>query len=165
MTDIVGVVPLVTGSGVTVSEVVNQTLVGGTAAIMPVTAPWVNGAPVSGVNPTPEISAGTTGTDFSGGSAAGGIGAGTSSAIPVAGFVLLTTVPVNAARALVEVQNQSAAMLQIVRDDGTGLNQSTVLLASSGVAGSAGGIWSSRTFKGRLRVYGATGAQVSAYQD
>lgn len=85
--------------------------------------------------------------------------------IPIATFVLLTTVPATPNRAFVEVQNQSAAMIQLVRDDGTGGNPTTILMASGGAAGTQGGGWSSSTFKGRVRIYGASGAQVAAYQE
>jgi hypothetical protein len=98
---------------------------------------------------------GSTGTDYSANAAT----------IPISGFVLLATIPVNATRAFAEVQNQSAGTLQVVRDDGSGNNQTTILLASGGTAGSQGGGWSSTTFKGRIRVYGATGAQCAADQD
>jgi hypothetical protein len=98
--------------------------------------------------------AGTTGTDYSANAAA----------VPIAGLVLLATVPATPSRAYVEVQNQSAGQIQLVRDDGAGANQSSVLLASGG-ANAQGGGWSSTTFKGRVRVYGVTGSQVSAFQD
>lgn len=87
-------------------------------------------------------------------------------AVPIAGLVLLATVPLNERRASVEVQNQSAGTIQVVRDDGsaTAGTVSSVLLAGSG-AGSQGGGWSSATFKGRVLVYGASGAQVSVCQE
>ncbi len=100
--------------------------------------------------------AGSTGTDYS----------ATPSAVPVAGDVLVATVPATATRAFVEVQNQSAGAVQVVRDDGAGNNQTTILLAAGSGAGTQGGGWSSATFKGRVRVYAATStAQVAAYQD
>ena len=108
---------------------------------------------------------GSTGTDYSGGSVAGGSGAGTSSAIPVSGFVLLTTIPATSTRAFVEVQNQSAGTIQLVRDDGAGGNLTTILLGPGSGAGAQGAGWTSGTFKGRIRLYGASGAQVSASQD
>lgn len=54
--------------------------------------------------------------------------------------------------------------MQVVRDDGAGSNVTSILLAGIG-ANMQGGGWSSSTFKGRVRVYGASGAQVAAYQD
>ena len=87
-------------------------------------------------------------------------------AVPISGFVLLATVPMSQFRNAVEVQNQSASTIQVVRDDGAGTagTISSILLAGSG-ANAQGGGWSSTTFKGRIRVYGASGAQVSAFQE
>lgn len=99
--------------------------------------------------------AGTTGTDFSANAAT----------IPMAGFVLLATIPATPTRAAVEIQNQSAGTLQVVRDDGTGANQTTILLGPGSGAGTQGGGWANTTFKGRIRVYGASGAQVAADQE
>ena len=76
----------------------------------------------------------------------------------------LVTIPATAGRAYVEVQNQSANQLQLVRDDGNGNNVTSILLAGTG-AGQQGGGWSSSTFKGRVRVYGPAGSQIAAYQD
>lgn len=86
--------------------------------------------------------------------------------LPPAGTVLLTTVPVTPSRRSIEVQNQSAGTIQVVRDDGAGGagTVSSVLLAGSG-AGAQGGSWSSTTFKGRILIYGASGAQISAFQE
>jgi hypothetical protein len=100
------------------------------------------------------VQAGSTGTDASANAAT----------VPISGYSLLLTIAANPTRAYVEVQNQSAAQIQLVRDDGTGANQSSVLLASGG-ANAQGGGWLSTTFKGRVRVYGVTGSQVSAFQD
>lgn len=97
---------------------------------------------------------GSTGADFSVNAAA----------VPVPGYVLLQTIPATPTRAFVEVQNQSANTIQVVRDDGAGNNVTTVLLAGTG-AGQQGGGWSSSTFEGRVRVYGPTGSQIAAYQD
>lgn len=101
------------------------------------------------------LQSGSTGTDYSANAAA----------IPIATYVLLATIPATPARAYVEVQNQSAGTIQVVRDDGAGNNQTTILIAPGSGAGAQGGGWSSATFKGRIRVYGATGAQVAAYQE
>lgn len=102
--------------------------------------------------PAGVLQAGSTGTDYS------------ANAMAVSGTPLLT-IPATPTRAFVEVQNQSAAALQLVRDDGAGNNQTSILLAPGAAAGQQGGGWSSSTFKGRLRVYGAGGSQVAAYQD
>jgi hypothetical protein len=114
-----------------------------------------NGAPVTATHGLPVLQAGGTGTDYS-------VNAAT---IPMAGLVLLVTIPATATRAYIEIQNQSAAQLQMVRDDGAGANQTSILLASGGAAGAQGAGWSSATFKGRVRVYGPSGSQTSAYQD
>jgi len=99
--------------------------------------------------------AGSTGTDSSVNAAS----------IPAAGLSLLQTIAANPSRLAIEIQNQSSGLIQIVRDDGAGNNQTSILLSSGGAAGTQGGGWSSMSFKGRLRIYGSPGAQVSAYQD
>lgn len=71
---------------------------------------------------------------------------------------LLSTIPVNAGRCLVDVQNQSANTIQVVLDDGAGNNQSIILLGPGFQANSQGGEWTSATFKGRLRVYSTSAA-------
>lgn len=100
----------------------------------------------------------------------GGVNADVSSApatVPEATFVLLATIPINGNRVVVEIQNQSAAMIQLVLDDGAGTagTVSSILLSPNSGANTAGSIWASSTFKGRVRVYGATGAQVMARQN
>ena len=100
----------------------------------------------------------------------GGVNADVSSApatVPEATFVLLATIPINGNRSTVEVQNQSAALIQVVLDDGSGTagTISSYLLGPGTGANTAGGVWNSQTFKGRVRVYGATGAQVMARQN
>lgn len=99
------------------------------------------------------LQAGTTGTDYS------------VNAVTVPGTTPLITIPVSATRAFVEIQNQSVANVQLVRDDGAGNNQTSIIMAPAATAGGQGGGWSSATFKGRIRVFGAAGAQISAYQD
>jgi hypothetical protein len=79
---------------------------------------------------------------------------------------LLATVPVNALRNSIEVQNQSAEQIQVVLDDGAGNNVSRLLLAPGTGANTQGGDWQSFTFKGRVRIFGATAAdQVFVHQD
>lgn len=99
--------------------------------------------------------AGSTGTDYSANAAA----------VPIATYVLLATIPANPQRYVVEVQNQSAALIQVVKDDGSDNNKTSFLLASGGAAGTQGGAWSSLTFRGRVRVYGPTGSQVAVAQE
>ena len=97
--------------------------------------------------------AGGNGTDYS------------ANAATVPGGSALVTIPVTSGRNYVEVQNQSAVTLQLVRDDGAGGNVTSIFLASGGGAGSQGAGWSSSTFKGRVRVFGTAGSQVAAYQE
>lgn len=98
------------------------------------------------------IQAGSTGTDFS------------ANAAGVSGSPLVT-IGAASGRAFIEVQNQSINQLQLVRDDGAGNNQTSIILAPAASPGAQGGGWSSATFKGRVRVYGPAGSQVGAYQD
>lgn len=87
-------------------------------------------------------------------------------AVPIGAFVLLRTIPVNYNRTVVEVQNQSVATIQVVVDIGGGDSGTvtSILLAGAG-ASAQGGSWYSNTCKGRIRIYGAADAQVSAYQE
>lgn len=102
---------------------------------------------------------GTAGTDRS-------VNAAT---VPMAGYSLMATIGVNQRRNAVEVQNQSTDLLQMVRDDGAGAQQTTIMLVGAAVAGGQGGSWASNTFKGRIRVYAPTGNvaadQIGAYED
>lgn len=101
-------------------------------------------------NPLVTNQGGSNGADFSANAAA----------IPAtASAVVLATIPATPSRALVEVQNQSGTTIQIVRDDGTGNNQTSLFL----VGPNSG--WRSQTFKGRLTIYGISGSEVAAYQD
>jgi len=127
----------------------------GTASIICQSGSNAASAGSSQTNPLWQGAAGSTGTDYS-------INAST---IPASGLSILQTIAANASRLYVEVQNQSANTVQVVRDDGAGNNQTTILLASGGSAGAQGGGWSSNTFKGRVRIYGVTGSQIAAYQD
>jgi len=76
-------------------------------------------------------------------------------AVPLAGYVLIATAPVNATRGNIEVVNHSGAQIQIVLDDGLGTagTISSVLLAGGVGAPSQGGSWSDMSFKGRARIY------------
>lgn len=81
-----------------------------------------------------------------------------------ASWYLIKTVPANASRVNIEIQNTSGAQIAILRDDGTAANAAAPLNASvfslsGGVgSGSQGGGWSSTTFRGRLQVYAASSA-------
>lgn len=96
------------------------------------------------------------GANGAGTASAGGIGADFSANKPAIAANLLVTVPVNAARNSIEVQNQSAETIQVVMDDGAGNNVSIGLLAPGAAAGAQGSSYLSITFKGRLRIFSAT---------
>jgi hypothetical protein len=93
---------------------------------------------------------GTTGTDYS----------ANPSNIPADNTsVVILTIPVNEDRALLFIQNQSAATLQVVRSDGVGGHRTSLFLV---------GLWQtyeSSTFKGQIDVYGPATAQVAAFED
>lgn len=92
--------------------------------------------------------AGSDGTDYS--SAAASVAAN-----------LLLTIPANANRNEVWVQNQSASQIQVVVDNG--VSGGTVILLEGGGANTQGADWSSTTHKGRVRVFaGSAGLQVGA---
>lgn len=102
------------------------------------------------------IYSGTTGTD----------GSLNAAAVPIGGYSLLGTIGLAPRRNCIEVQNQSTQQIQLVRDDGAGGNQTSLILAGAAAAGGQGGSWQSYTFKGRLRIYGPSGSQqVAVYQD
>ncbi|MBS1725037.1 MAG: hypothetical protein JSS66_19020 [Armatimonadetes bacterium] len=120
-------------------------------------AAMVASLPVTMASDQPSVGvlqAGSTGRDYS----------ANPIAIPVVGSnVLLGTIPANAARACIEVQNQANAEIQMVRDDGAGNNQSSFLMLP--YFSSWRGSWRSQTFKGRLRIYGPAGSSVAVFED
>lgn len=82
--------------------------------------------------------------------------------------VLLVTIPPNALRASVTVINMaSVGQLAVQRDDGNGNNVSWIVLNPASAANSyGGGMWTSTTFNGRLRLYGVnSGQQITAFED
>ena len=86
--------------------------------------------------------------------------------VPISGYALLATIPTKRNRNFIEVQNQSIYTVQIVRDDGTGAQQTSVILGPAGSSPGQGGNWTSDTFKGRLRVFAANAsAAVAIYED
>ena len=112
----------------------------------------IEGAAVSATNPLPVTTVGATGTDASG-------------AAPSIGNVLMTFTVTNPGR--YRVQNQSAATLQVVMDDGATGTPSILLLAPGAGAGQQGGDTSPEIswFTGRIRVCGAAGSQFMARYD
>lgn len=96
----------------------------------------------------------------------GGLGSDFSANPPALLANLIATVPVNAARANIEVQNQAAVPIQIALDDGTGAYQTIIVLTNGTGAGTQGGGWNSQTFKGRARIFATnTTDKVSVHQD
>jgi hypothetical protein len=97
------------------------------------------------------------------------IGAAFAASGPYASFVLLGTVPADQGRQRLYIQNDSAAVVALVLDDGTTASgsvpaagkASVVSLAAASAAGGQGGVFSNE-FKGRVQIYGASGAQVTA---
>lgn len=107
--------------------------------------------PVSNVTPT--SGAGSTGTDYSAND-------------PAQAANLILTIPVNASRNLVGIQNQDSAQIQVLLDNGAGAQTTFLLLESGGTLNTGGGAWTSTTFKGRVRVYSANATpQVAAYEN
>lgn len=92
------------------------------------------------------------------GQTTGSIGTDFSANKPALLANLLATIPVNASRNGFEVQNQAAAAIQVVMDDGAGNNISIVTLAQNGgnANGLAGADYTNFQERGRIRVYGAT---------
>ncbi len=86
-------------------------------------------------------------------------------AFPPAGLTLLATVTNTSARQAITVQNQSAATIQVWRDQNCSGVQMSVILLAPNAAAAQGAAWSSDTFKGCARIYGAVGAQIAIYQD
>lgn len=107
--------------------------------------------PVSNVYPTTQV--GTVGTDASANA-------------PALFPTLLATLAVNAARNYFEVQNQDESDIQVVMDDGTGTNQSVVILGAATGDNKQGGAYTNNYERGRIRVFGAdAGAQFEMRQN
>jgi hypothetical protein len=99
------------------------------------------------------------------------IGAAFAASGPYASFVLLTTIPADEGRQLVQVQNLSTGLVAIVLDDGTtavgavpAAGKATVMsLSAAASAGGAGGTYQDK-FQGRVQVYAlSAAAQVAAF--
>lgn len=127
----------------------------------------------AGEVPLPVSAGGSTGTDFTANAAALGlphIGQPFTTG-PWSGYTLLETLPASSTRVLIEVENISGGPIVLMRDDGTAANNAAPVNASAwslggGPAlGAQGGSWTSTTFRGRLQVYGPTGATVTTFQD
>jgi hypothetical protein len=86
---------------------------------------------------------------------------GTPPTVPASGYVALQTIPTNHSRREVEIQNQSASILQVVVDDGAGGNATCWLLAPAG-AGLPGQSWMRISERARIIIYGPTSAQFAA---
>jgi len=105
----------------------------------------------------PVMNAGGTGVDWS----------ANQPDYPPARMELLSTVDANPTRSAVGVVNQDVSILQIWRDDGDGDNLTLIPLGACESQGDGtGGSYYSKTFKGRLRIWGATiEIQMAAYED
>lgn len=85
-------------------------------------------------------------------------------AYPPAGLTLVASIAANISRALVGVQNQDAAQVQVWRTSSATPTQ--ILLESGGGDNIGGGAWLSQTYKGIVEVWGDDAAAiVSAYED
>lgn len=102
---------------------------------------------------------GSTGADFS----------FISKICPIAGSVLSCTVPANPQRYAVTIQNQQNSGEYVCLDNGSNSSPNSLIILSpyTGTATDGNNIlWSSTTFKGRVRVYGPSGtSQVSCHED
>lgn len=103
----------------------------------------LNGAQIGTANPLPMMHAGNTGVDWT---------LNKPSSLPPSGYTSAKTVPVNAARIEIAVENQSTDSVVLVLDDGLGNNTRMVVLAPALSQPGQGGGWSSTSFKGRLQV-------------
>lgn len=120
-----------------------------------------------------EASAGSLGKDFSANApATPNVGAGFGPSGVYANLVLIATIPANALRFNVDIENLSGAQIVVVRDDGTApsgsapANASMFALGGGSVAGAQGGSFVSQTFKGRLQIYApSSSAQVAVFVD
>jgi hypothetical protein len=126
------------------------------------------GAPSHVVN-TP----GSAGHDYSANAPAPpNVGANFGASGPYANYVLIASVPANASRIGLDVENLSGAPIAIVLDDGTAANgsapanASVFALAGGAGVGAQGGSWISQSEKGRVQVYApASTAQVMVRQN
>jgi hypothetical protein len=81
---------------------------------------------------------------------------------PFSAYILVGSVPANASRANIDIENIAGATVVVVRDDGTAaagsapVNASWFLLAGGGTGPSQGGSWSSTTFRGRIQLWMAS---------
>jgi hypothetical protein len=98
------------------------------------------------------------------------IGANFSSGAPApfTSWVLLATVAANQSRAKITVDNQSDTPILCLRDDGTAasgaapVNATGFTLNPKASAGPEGGHYESPSFRGRMRVFGASSSQFVA---
>ncbi len=125
-------------------------------------------------NPGQVTQAGTTGADYSANKPPiPNVGASFGSTGPYANYVLIATVPANAFRNLVDIENTSGAQIAIVRDDGAAASgaapaNASVFALGPGAAtvGAQGGSYVSQTFKGRAQIYAPSStAFVAAFAD
>lgn len=83
---------------------------------------------------------------------------------PPGGLALLQTVNAGSTRRSITIQNQSANLVQIWRDQTcTGSGLSLVVISAAGSAGNVGGTWTANDFTGCVRIYGTAGSQLAIY--
>ena len=119
------------------------------------------------------LDGGGTGVNWSANSPAfPNIGATWPASGPYSGWVLIATVPANPSRTAIEVRNGTAAVVAVMRDNGTAaasaapVQPSVFGLSAAAAAGGQGGNWASLTFKGRIQVYASSGtSQVAIFED
>jgi len=124
-------------------------------------------------NPLAVAGAGSAGRDYSANAPAlPNVGANFGAGGPYAGYALIASVPANASRIGLDVENLSGAPIAIVLDDGTAANgsapanASVFALAGGAGVGAQGGSWVSQSEKGRVQVYApAATAQVMVRQN
>jgi hypothetical protein len=128
----------------------------------PRSVPEVGGAAVSGTNPPPVTGALTDTQLRAAPLPVRSAGSTFSQNLPAAGTLgtLLLTIPANSSRAFAFVENQSAGNLTLVGNKGDDTQVWHRKLTGVGT-NAQGADRSSAVFFGRIRVYGAAGAQVS----
>lgn len=97
------------------------------------------------------------------------VGADFAASGPFASYTLAATVPANAGRVNIAIENNSAGRCAIVIDDGATASGKNIPLALSSVfaleaggAGQQGGNWTSSREKGRVQVYVPSGTAATA---
>lgn len=117
--------------------------------------------------------AGSTGKDWSANKPAlPNIGSNFGATGPYANYALIATVPANASRNSIDIENNSGAQIAVLLDDGTAAsgtapaNASVFALGGGASAGAQGGSWVSQWEKGRVQIFApSASAQVSVREN